>query len=216
MKNPARRSHPIAIVRGSYLALIVFLMLPAYAAAQEDPCGLTKSPTPPRLAAVGFDVVMMQKNDSAYRTAWVEWTAAVTGVLRANNDIASKYPEDFRRRTLAEIEQRANEIKGPKDLLENRAEFARVCGEVLQLRIDLTTTESGRARLVDLMNVESRALRARAALSVERSRALYNTETDRRLAADGKDAQASMKLVSADLARAVAQRDRLKALVVSR
>ncbi len=185
------------------IVALVVILLPVLAAAQDDPCGFTKPPRPARLELARLDA---QAKDSAFKTALLDMMDARNALDAADNGVTGKNQAALVQRMGAERE-RDRSVRESAELSKTKADLAGVCGEILQLRMDLTSSDAKRVHEIDLLRDESKVLRARMAADPE---SRYRAETER-LLADAKNVQAAIKNTAANVAAMRAVRDRLKA-----
>ena len=162
---------------------------------------------PTRLEGTQLEI---QAKDAEYKAALLEWMNAQNALAKAENDSNERSPDDLLRRMQAQRDHDRT-IRESKELAA-KSKVASVCAYVIWLRIELTASERGRIHEMNLLRFESKMMRQRAALAPERLRAMLKAEADR-FVAEANDVQARKKRIASDVAGAIAQRDRLKALV---
>ncbi len=173
--------------------------------AQDDPCGLTRTPVPLILEAAQLKT---QAKDAEYRNALLEWMSAANDLSEAETDHQAASGSILLGKMQAKRD-RDSMVRQSNNLSAKIRKLAGVCMKLTELRVALTSDERTRMHAISILRASAKMLRARVA--PERIRA----EADRYVA-EANDVKANRKRVSGKLDKSILERDRLKGLVRSR
>lgn len=173
--------------------------------AQDDPCGLTRTPASLILEAAQLKT---QATDAEYRNALADWMSAENAFSEAETGRLAVSQSILLRKMQAKRDRDGMFRKSNK-LSARIKELAGVCMELTALRVALTSDERTRMHEISLLRASAKMLRARVAPECIRA------EADRYVAG-ANDIEANVKRVSWKLDKSILERDRLKGLVRSR